>query len=121
MDLTVLRKKISSYKTSTGKVTRVPDELIMEILHSWEEWKGPARGFYTEIGVSHNKMASIIGRGKKLKRDGVFPESDFKEVQLDNAGSFPSSSCGIELIWDNNKVIRFATSELLLDFLKKAA
>jgi hypothetical protein len=40
MDFTVLKKKISSYKTPSGKVTKVPDELFMEILHSWEKCTG---------------------------------------------------------------------------------
>ncbi len=124
MDLTVLKKKISSYKTPTGKVTKVPDELIIEILHAWEQWTGPAAGFYAEIGVSAKKMAGIIGRGKKLKREGHFPEADFKEIKLDSATGqlmelFPCS--GVELVWEGGRIIRFSQVDLLLDFLKKVA
>lgn len=121
MDLAVLKKKISSYKTPTGKVTKVPDELVLEILHAWEQWTGPVMGFYAEIGVSKNKMASIIGRGKRLKRDGHFA-ADFKEVGVESspAPAIQGDKCGIELVWQNN-VIRFGDITLLLDFLKKAA
>jgi len=124
MDLTILKKKISSYKTPTGKLTKVPDDLVMDILRAWEQWTGPALGFYAEIGVSSKKMAGIIGRGKKLKRDGYLHDSDFKEIKIDSSSGqiveFPPFS-GIELLWDAGKVIRFSQVDMLLDFLKKVA
>ena len=61
----------------------VSDELLYEILLAWEEWTGPSSGFYAAIGADHRKMASLIGRAKKLKREGVFPDSNFKEVKLE--------------------------------------
>lgn len=124
MDLVILKKKISSFKTPTGKVTKVPDELVMEILHAWEKWSGPSSGFYAEIGVSPKKMARILGRGKKLRREGHFPDEDFKEVKVETAQerqtSLPPCS-GVELVWEGGKVIRFYQMDLLLDFLKRAA
>lgn len=124
MDLAILKKKISSYKTPAGKLTKVPDDLIMGILQAWEQWTGPALGFYTEIGVSAKKMAGIIGRGKKLKREGHFSESDFKEIKIDGLSGqiVETAPCsGIELVWEGGKVIRFPQVDLLLDFLKKVA
>ena len=126
MDLTILAKKISSYRTPTGKVTNLPNELLGEILHAWEQWTGTALGFYSAIGVSSKKMASTIGKAKKLKREGAFDGLSFTEVTLVETGDEstaacpPSSGCNIELIYKNN-VIRFGSSDLLLDFLKKAA
>ena len=52
----------------------------MEILLAWERWTGPAGGFYTALGADAKRMASIIGRGKKLKREGRVPVSEFKEI-----------------------------------------
>jgi hypothetical protein len=124
MDLTVLKKKINSYRTPSGKVTNLPNELLAEILHSWEQWNGPALGFYTAIGVNYKKMAAIMGKAKQLKRDGVFDGLNFTEVVVEEAASQAPKSiggCGIELVWDNNKVIRFGSPELLMDFLKKVA
>ena len=124
MDLAIIKKKLSSYKSTTGKVTRVPDELTIEIILAWEQWTGPASGFYSAIGVSHTKMASIIGRGKKLRREGHIVDSDFKEVHVES-DTAPTSGCGIELVWSNNKVIRFGDHKMLINFLneidKKAA
>ena len=127
MDLTVLKKKISSYRTPKGRITSLPDELLGEILHAWEQWKGISSGFYTAIGADHRKMASLIGRAKKLKREGVFDGLEFTEVEVENAETRTISSqdfkttCGIELIWENDKIIRFSNSDLLLEFLRKAA
>ncbi|MBI2520134.1 MAG: hypothetical protein HYV97_06945 [Bdellovibrio sp.] len=120
MDLAVLKKKISSYKTASGRLTKVPDDLTLEILQSWEHWTGPASDFYSEIGVSAKKMARVIGRGKELKREGHFTE-EFKEIAVEGAAVTSagiSGHCGIELVWKDN-VIRFGDTSLLLDFLKR--
>lgn len=124
MDLTVLSKKISSYRSPKGQVRNLPNELLAEIIHSWEQWNGPSAGFYKALGVDFRKFGSIMGKAKQLKRDGAFDGLNFTEVIVEGAefhGSSPVGGCGIELVWDNNKIIRFGTSELLMDFLKKAA
>lgn len=124
MDLTVLRKKISSYRTPSGRITNLPNELLGEILHAWEQWSGPISGFYSAIGADHRKMGKLMGKAKQLKRDGAFDGLNFTEIvvegELPNVSCSPSSGCNIELIYKNN-VIRFGNSDMLLDFLKKAA
>ena len=123
MDLTVLKKKISTFKTDGGYLKNVSDDLLIDILLAWENWAGPSSGFYSALGTDHRKMASLIGKAKKLKRDGHFPESSFKEIQVEEPyqDSAQVSGCGIELVWDNGKIIRFRDTSLLVDFLKKAA
>lgn len=124
MDLTVLSKKISSYRTPKGRITNLPNELLGEILYAWEQWTGPISGFYSAIGADHRKMGKLMGKAKQLKREGAFDGLSFTEVVVEGAESVPASShggCGIELVWDNNKIIRFGTPDLLVDFLKKAA
>ncbi len=122
----VLKKKISTYRTEGGHLTKVSDELTMEILHAWEQWTGPGRGFYAAIGVDQRKLAKIIGRGKKLKREGHFPVEGFKEIKVSesplNLNSLVGGPCqGVEILWDNGKLIRFQQVEQLVDFLKKVA
>lgn len=123
MDLEVLKKRISSYRTTGGKLTKVPDELLVDILIAWEQWTGPASGFYAALGADHRKMAGFIGRAKKLKREGFFPEEAFKEIKIsDSHSAVPMSPCqGIELVWDNSKLIRFPQVEYLIEFLKKVS
>jgi hypothetical protein len=125
MDLTVLKKKISSYRTPTGKITNIPNELLGEILHAWEQWSGTPTSFYSELGVSFRKMGKLMGKAKQLKREGAFDGLNFTEVVVEGqetqSSPAPVGGCGIELVWDGNKIIRFGSPELLLDFLKKAA
>ncbi|MGZ3806092.1 MAG: hypothetical protein ACXVB4_17895 [Pseudobdellovibrionaceae bacterium] len=126
MDLEVLKKKISTFKGEGGRVKITDDSLLMEILSSWEQWTGPMKEFYRAIGVSQTGMASIIGRAKKLRREGYFPAEDFKEIKVEgsalNLTSLQSGPClGVEMVWDNGKLIRFQQVEQLIDFLKKVA
>ncbi|MFN8699878.1 MAG: hypothetical protein ACK51V_02545 [bacterium] len=125
MDLEVLKKKISTYKGDGGRVSITSDELLIEILLAWEQWTGPAKGFYTSIGISAKGISSIIGRAKKLRREG-FPVDNFKEIKLQespsNLTSLNSGPCqGMEILWDNGKLIRFQQVEQLIDFLKKVS
>ena len=122
MDMEVLKKRISTFRGEGGRVRISDTGLLMEILMSWEEWKGPSKEFYRAIGVSQTGMASIIGRAKKLRREGQFPSDGFKEVKVSQADGAPVGPCsGIEIIWDNGKLIRFSQVESLIDFLKKVA
>jgi hypothetical protein len=128
MDLEILKKKVSSYRDNGGRVRKVSDELLVEILDAWEHWTGPASGFYTALGVSAKGISSIIGKAKKLKREG-FPSpgsGDFKEIKIDGgaAGSpgVGTGPCtGIELGLADGRIVRFPQVDQLVEFLKKAA
>lgn len=124
MDLTVLAKKISSYRTPKGRITNLPNEILAEILHAWEQWTGPASSFYKLLGADQRKMAALMGKAKQLKRDGAFDGLQFTEVILDQDSGqvveLPPCS-GVELVWEGGRIIRFSRVEMLLEFLKKAA
>lgn len=124
MDLEILKKKVSSYRTDGGQVRKVSDELLLELLHAWEQWVGSGREFARSIGVNRNAIPKLIGKAKKLKREG-FPGGDFKEIHVAENSAGPSSfggpCTGIELCWTDGKVIRFPQVDQLLEFLKKAA
>ena len=121
MEIEVLKKKISSFKSKGGYLKNVSDDLLMEILDSWESWGGSSRSFYTAIGTDYRKMASLMGRAKRLKQEG-YMVSEFKEISVESAPiAIPSGDYPIELVWDNGKVIRFGEVGLIVDFLKKAA
>ena len=122
MDLEILRKKISTYRSEGGKLRSVSDELLFEILTAWETWTGSGPEFYRSIGVDHRKMASLLGKAKKMKREGHFPSEQFKEIKLSDPTSghiTQSVPCqGVELVWERGRVIRFPGVGDLLEFLK---
>lgn len=126
MDLEVLKKKISSYRTSGGYLKNVSEELMAETLLAWEQWTGPAKGFYGALGVNKYSLARLIGSAKKLRREG-FPTDGFKEIKLASAAgvtgvSVPGGPCsGIEMSLENGKLVRFQQVDQLVDFLKKVA
>lgn len=121
MELEVLKKKLSSFKGDGGRIRGVNDELLIEILSAWENWTGTAKEFYKSIGSSPKGMASMIGKAKRLKREGH--SMPFQEVQIEGLTNVPTHSaipCDIE-VQDQNKVIRFRKVDLLIEYLKKAA
>jgi hypothetical protein len=68
MDLEILKKKISTFRTDGGQVRGVSDELLLEMLHAWEQWVGPAQDFSRAIGLNRKAIPKLIGKAKKLKR-----------------------------------------------------
>jgi hypothetical protein len=124
MELEILKKKISSYRTDGGYIKKVSNELMIEVLLAWEEWTGPANGFYSALGVNKKSLAKLIGNAKKLRREG-FPMDGFKEIKVlspTSSPEFPGGPCGgIEMAWDGGKLIRFQQVDQLVDFLKKVA
>ena len=124
MNMEVLKKKISTFRGDGGRVRINDDGLLMEILLAWEQWKGASKEFYRAIGVSQTGMASIIGKAKKLRREGHFPAEEFKEIKVSDSGGVTSVMDGcnvIELNWEQGKLIRFGQVDQLIDFLKKVA
>ena len=126
MDNVTLKKKLSTYLTTKGYLKNVPDELLFEVLIAWENWTGSTKEFYQSIGFTSAKLAGIVGKAKRLKREGYFGTGDFKEIKLESpeAMNRPSSAgpCqGAEVTWTDGKIIRFSQVDLLLEFLKKAA
>jgi hypothetical protein len=122
MDIEVLKKKLDTYRNKRGQIVKVPDELRLEVLSAWEQWKGAAADFYRALGSSYKGMAAMIGKAKKLRREGHFPVEEFKEIKLaEGSSSGNLVGCNvIELAWEN-RLIRFGQVEQLIDFLKKAA
>ena len=128
MDHITLKKKLSTYLTEKGRLKNVSDDLLYEILCSWEEWTSTATDFYKSIGFTHRQMAKLIGKAKKLKREGFAgPSEGFKEVHVEGYEevSAPNgvylSSPMIELRQTNGQLIRFPQVGQLLEYLKKAS
>lgn len=124
MDNITLKKKLSSYVSDGGYLKNVSDELLYEILIAWENWTGSSAEFYRSLGFSFRQMASVIGKAKKLKREGHFGEGEFKQIKVEAAPveSQTAVPCAqIEVVCLDGRIIRFAELNILIDFLKKVA
>lgn len=124
MDIEILKKKISTFRGEGGRVRITDDQLYLEILLAWEQWKGSSKEFYRSVGVSKTGMAGIIGKAKRMRREGHFPAEEFKELKLSEANvvPFPEGPCsGIEVNWSDGRYIKFYQVEQLIDFLKKVS
>lgn len=121
MELEVLRKKISTFKGKGGRVRITDDQLYMEILVSWETWPGTTKDFYKAIGVSKTGMAGIIGKAKRMRREGHFPAESFNEIKVQGVAETTNCTDVISLKWNKDKIIRFRQVDQLVDFLKKVS
>lgn len=125
MDNAILKKRLSSFRSDKGTLSNVSDELLVDILLGWESWTGTAKDFYVSLGISKMQLGGLMGKAKKLRREG-FPTDGFKEIKIEefpsNLSSLTSGPCqGVEILWDGGKLIRFPQVEQLIDFLKKVA
>jgi hypothetical protein len=124
MDNAVLKKRLNTYKTTTGTLLKVSDDVVMEVLRAWENWPGTSKDLYRDLGLSKMQMVTMIQKGKRLVKSGNFPVEEFKEIKINSeTGQITESGpCnGVELVWNNGKVIRFSQVDFLVEFLKKAA
>lgn len=122
MDNVSLKKKLSSFVTDGGYLVGVTDDILYEILTAWENWTGASKEFYRSLGFSHRQMASLIGKAKKLKREGHFGEGEFKVVQMESiAHQVDSGRPSIEIVLADGRTVRFPQVDMLVDFLKKVS
>jgi hypothetical protein len=123
MDNTIMKKRLNTFKSDGGRLKKVSNDLLIDFLRSYEQWPGSAADFFRDVGISKQQFAVLMKKAKRLCREGHHPEnSEFKEISIE--GVIPSQAsvmAGIELSWENGKVIRFPQVDQLIDFLKKAA
>jgi hypothetical protein len=121
VELEILKKKLSSFRGNGGRIRGVSDDLLLEVLSAWEHWAGSSKEFYKSIGSSSKGMASMIGKAKRLKREGhVVPFEEIKIEGVTDTTNLTPITCDIE-VQDKNKIIRFRKVDLLIEYLKKAA
>lgn len=124
MDNVTLKKKLSAYVSDSGRLKNLNEDILYEVLIAWENWTGPSAEFYRTLGFTYKQMAGVIGKAKKLKRDGYYGTGEFKQVKVDSGptdNSAVTPCSGAEIVWTNGRLIRFSGVDMLLDFLKKAA
>lgn len=122
VDNAILKKKLNTFKSDKGTLRDVSSDVVFEVLRAWEHWPGKSADLYRELGLSKMQMVTMIQKAKKLVKSGMLPPDDFKELKVSDGIATTSGPCsGVELVWDNGKLIRFQQVEQLIDFLKKSA
>lgn len=126
MDNTILKKRLNTFKSEKGTLTKVSNEVVIDVLRAWENWPGLVSDLYRELGLSKMQMVTMIQKAKRLVKSGVAVESDFKEVKIatnaTTTSAFSNGNCAvIELTLESGRLVRFGQVEQLIDFLKKAA
>lgn len=124
MDNITLKKKLSSYLSPKGQLRNLNEEILHEVLMAWENWTGSSPEFYRSLGFSHKQLAGLLGKAKKLRREGRFGSGEFKQVSIDLPVTMPDGGApcaAVEIVWTNGKIIRFSGVDYLMDFLKKSA
>lgn len=124
MDNLSLKKKLSCFISDKGQIRGVTDDLLYEVLVAWENWTGKSSDFYRSLGFTYRQMAGLIGKAKKLRREGYFGEGEFKQIKieepaLESAAHGPCAA--IEIVWKDGHVIRFSRVDVALEFIKKAS
>lgn len=122
MDNGILKKRLNTFKSDSGQLRGVSNEVVIEVLRAWENWPGRASDLYRELGLSKMQLVTMIQKAKRLVKSGTVMESEFKEVQIAQSGTSTSKGAGsIEIEWEGGKIIRFGQVEQLIDFLKRMA
>jgi hypothetical protein len=116
----VLKKRLNTCRTSNGRLSRIPTDLVVDIVKSWERWPGSAKNFYQSLGIKKQQLAAIIKKGKRLFKEGNEQLGAFTpiEVPVENV---TDSKTPIILRLDKNKSIRFYQVSHLVEFLKKVS
>lgn len=120
MDLAIMKKKLNSFKKPNGSLRGISDDMLVEVLRTWEGYTGPMDDFARQIGVRKTQIGPIIHKARKIAKASESVEGGFREIRVSDDTAAISHS-GIELILDHGKVLRFSEVDVLLDFLKKVA
>jgi len=119
MDNTILRKKLNTYKSPKGVLKGMSNDVIIEVLQTWQNWPGPTADLYRDLELGRGQMSALIRAGKKLVKSGVVIENEFKEVKVESLPASDDCKSPITMKWDKGKVIRFSQVDQLVDFLNK--
>ena len=118
----ILKKRLNTCRTSAGRLSQIPDALVIDIVRAWERWPGTAKSFYSSLGLKKQQMGSIIKKGKRLFKEGKEKLGGFSPIPTQVSTSQQSTDkIPIIVNWDKKKSIRFYQVSHLVEFLKKCA
>lgn len=119
MENGVIRKRLNTYKSEGGRLSKVDDEVVLEVLRAWENWQGSTADLYRELGLSKMQLLIMLKKGKELVKNGVGSGGSFKEISI-SAAPIGSAGAGyaIEVSMEHGRLVRFKEVSQLVEFLK---
>ncbi len=115
----ILKKRLNNCRTAKGNLSKVPNELIIDVMRAWERWTGTSKSFYQSIGLKKQQLAILIKKGKSIFKESANNLGPFTPVEV--KASYNIDKTPIVLRLDQKKSIRFYQVDHLVEFLKKAA
>ena len=93
---------------------------IYEVLRIWEGHRGPSTALAKQLGMTACQLARQIREARKaaVREDAIDPA--FQALEMQSPTDAPT---GVEITmsWGGDKVVKFPSVDLLVDFLRKVA
>ena len=94
MENAVIKKRLNTYKSDGGRLSKVDDEVVLDVLRAWENWQGSTSDLYRELGLSKMQLVTMIKKAKKLVKKGAVSGGAFKEITVTKAASDGAAGYG---------------------------
>jgi hypothetical protein len=120
MENAVIKKRLNTYKSDGGRLSKVDDEVVLDVLRAWENWQGSTAGLYRELGLSKMQLVTMIQKAKRLVKNGAVSGGSFKEISVVAAVGGGGGIYTIEVSWEEGRLVRFKEVSQLIEFLKLA-
>lgn len=121
MDFEVMKKKLDAYRRPKGQFRGVKDELLLELLRMWEAHTGPSVEVAKKLGMKGRQLGRLVQQARKLVAMSDTADPAFQALDIQPAAGAVQPMTGIEMTWGGDKLVRFPSVDLLIDFLKKAS
>lgn len=115
----ILKKRLNTFKTGKGSLIGLPDDLVLDVIRTWERWTGTSKSLCQGLGIKDKQLAFIIKKGKRVLKDGKEKLGPFTPVEVKTPPD--DQKAPIILMWDKKRSIRFYQVGQLVEFLKQAA
>jgi hypothetical protein len=120
MDYEIMRKKLDAYRSPKGSFKNVKGDLLVELLRAWEAHTGSSADMARKLGMKSKQLGRLVTTARKVAVTSDVADATFHELRTHEAPELAPAS-GIEVSWGREKVIRFPSVDMLMDFLKKAS
>lgn len=118
MENAVIKKRLNTYKSEGGRLSKVDDDVVLDVLRAWENWPGSTAELYRELGLSKMQLLIMLKKGKKLVKNGAGGGTAFKEISISAPGGSTGAGYAIEMNLEHGRLVRFKEVSQAVEFLR---